>query len=103
MLKKTERTGIRKKSGALGSRRTVSCSFLRAEQAEGCHGGLGRMARHRQAYLDLDTSTSSSSSSSSILFYSIPDAVSRCLSLSLSSSLAVLPRLLGGWRCSWQS
>lgn len=89
MLKRTERTGIRKKSGALGRRRTLSLAlFLRAEQSKGCHGGLGRMARHRQAYLDLDTS---------ILSHSIPD-----LAVSLSS-LAVRPRLLGGWRCSWQS
>lgn len=76
MLKKTERTGIRKKSGALGSRRTVSCSFLRAEQSR-------RLPRWAGANGKAQAGLSGSGYEYPILQYRLPDAVSLSLCLSV--------------------
>lgn len=76
VLKKTERTGIRKKSGALGSRRTVSCSFLRAEQSR-------RLPRWAGANGKAQAGLSGSGYEYPILQYRLPDAVSLSLCLSV--------------------
>lgn len=83
VLRKTERTGIRKKSGALGSRRTVSCSFLRAEQSR-------RLPRWAGANGKAQAGLSGSGYEYPILQYRLPDAVSLSLSVCRRLSLCFL-------------